>query len=126
MPRRGRAARRPDDRPGPRLTLAERPGGFVWRRDGALGMLSGNVDGALPPTFAEDGCMHRAIVVALTLGVAAVLDPGGAQAQDDRSSPPLPQLPRTLDTSEHRIRVVAIADGLAHPWSIAFLPDGDL
>jgi glucose/arabinose dehydrogenase len=49
-----------------------------------------------------------------------------ATAQDLRGSPPLPQLPQVYETSEQRIRVVEIADGLANPWSIAFLPNGDM
>ena len=27
-------------------------------------------------------------------------------------------------TQEHRVRIVTITSGLAHPWSLAFLPDG--
>ena len=27
-------------------------------------------------------------------------------------------------TEEHRVRIVTVASGLAHPWSLAFLPDG--
>ena len=38
---------------------------------------------------------------------------------------PLPALPIEFDTGEDmRIRVVAVATGLANPWSLAFLPDG--
>jgi glucose/arabinose dehydrogenase len=34
--------------------------------------------------------------------------------------------PYTFDTAEqHKIRVVVVARGLAHPFSLAFLPDGD-
>ena len=29
-----------------------------------------------------------------------------------------------LDVQGGRIRVVTVATGLVHPWSIAFLPDG--
>ena len=33
--------------------------------------------------------------------------------------------PRVFDTNtKQRIRVVTVASGLVHPWSIAFLPDG--
>lgn len=31
---------------------------------------------------------------------------------------------QTYATQEHRIRVVTLVQGLSHPWSIAFLPDG--
>ena len=42
-------------------------------------------------------------------------------------SRPLPRLPMEFDTAEEmRIRVVAVATGLANPWSLAFLPDGGI
>ena len=44
----------------------------------------------------------------------------------NRSSPPLPALPQTFFTAEQPIRVVPVATGLSHPWSLAFLPDGDM
>ena len=31
-----------------------------------------------------------------------------------------------IDSKEHRFKAVTIADGLAHPWGMAFLPGGDL
>jgi aldose sugar dehydrogenase len=43
-----------------------------------------------------------------------------------RASPPLPQLPQTFETAVQRIRVSAVATGLANPWSLAFLPNGDM
>ena len=52
-------------------------------------------------------------------GVASGLTPA------PRNSPPLPTLPQTLFTSELQIRVSAVATGLSHPWSLAFLPNGD-
>ena len=40
---------------------------------------------------------------------------------------PLPTEPMIFDTAEqHKIRVVVIAKGFAHPWSLVFLPDGDI
>lgn len=40
---------------------------------------------------------------------------------------PLPDHPVVLDTAEqHKIRVVPLVGGLSHPWSLAFLPDGDM
>jgi len=46
--------------------------------------------------------------------------------QGGRASPPLPPLPQTFETAVQRIRVSAIATGLANPWSLAFLPNGDM
>ena len=35
--------------------------------------------------------------------------------------------PFVFDTAEqHKLRVVVVARGLSHPWSIAFLPDGEM
>lgn len=40
---------------------------------------------------------------------------------------PLPDGPTVFETAEHpSVRVVVVARGLAHPWGMAFLPDGDL
>ena len=44
--------------------------------------------------------------------------------QAPRSSPPPPSLPQTFFSGETPIRVVPVARGLSHPWSLAFLPDG--
>jgi glucose/arabinose dehydrogenase len=61
-------------------------------------------------------------------GLAAVLLAVGqaAQAQDSRASPPLPSLPQVYETADFKIRVDTLADGLANPWSLAWLPNGDL
>jgi glucose/arabinose dehydrogenase len=55
-----------------------------------------------------------------------VLAGQAAQAQDSRASPPLPSFPQIYETADLKIRVEKIADGLANPWSIAWLPNGDL
>src|SRR5512147_2051927 len=34
------------------------------------------------------------------------------------------QAPQVLDVQGGKIRVVTVATGLVHPWSLAFLPDG--
>lgn len=57
-------------------------------------------------------------------GVLALVEIAGAQ--ELRGSPPLPPLPVVLPTSDYEIRVVELASGLANPWSIAFLPDGNM
>jgi glucose/arabinose dehydrogenase len=52
------------------------------------------------------------------------------QAQELPVSLPVPPLgpgPFVLDTAEqHKIRVVIVTKGLAHPWSLVFLPDGSM
>ncbi|HJR71666.1 MAG TPA: PQQ-dependent sugar dehydrogenase [Gammaproteobacteria bacterium] len=61
-------------------------------------------------------------------GLAAALLSVGqvAEAQDARASPPLPSFPQVYETADLEIRVVKAADGLANPWSLAWLPNGDL
>jgi len=49
-----------------------------------------------------------------------------AWAQGARSSPPPPSLPQTFFSAELPIRVVPVVTGLSHPWSLAFLPDGNI
>jgi glucose/arabinose dehydrogenase len=46
--------------------------------------------------------------------------------QGGRNSPPLPQLPQSFETAVQKIRVSVVASGLANPWSLAFLPNGDM
>ncbi len=47
-------------------------------------------------------------------------------AQDFTAAPPLPAFPQVYQTTEYPIKVDLVAGGLANPWSIAFLPDGDM
>jgi glucose/arabinose dehydrogenase len=65
--------------------------------------------------------MRKFLIAAAVLSAA-----GSAHAQDLRASPPLPPLPVTLETSDYTVRVVEVASGLSNPWSMAFLPDGDM
>jgi glucose/arabinose dehydrogenase len=37
---------------------------------------------------------------------------------------PLPSGPSVFDTSQHKIRVVTVVNGLSRPYALAFLPDG--
>ncbi len=39
---------------------------------------------------------------------------------------PLPKGPSVFKTSDYMIRAVTVADGLTRPWSLAFLPGGDM
>jgi glucose/arabinose dehydrogenase len=66
--------------------------------------------------------MRKSVGVAAALLLAAP----AARAQDSRASPPLPSLPQVYETADLMIRVVKVADGLANPWSMAWLPNGDL
>ncbi|HEV3334366.1 MAG TPA: PQQ-dependent sugar dehydrogenase [Bryobacteraceae bacterium] len=72
--------------------------------------------------------MSRLFLSAIIL-VAAV----SAQQRPPQRNPigfpvtPLGDGPFLIDTAEqHRIRVVVVAKGLSHPWSLAFLPDGNM
>jgi glucose/arabinose dehydrogenase len=46
--------------------------------------------------------------------------------QGGRASLPLPSLPQTFETAQQKIRVSVVVTGLANPWSLAFLPNGDM
>src|SRR6516165_11751624 len=52
------------------------------------------------------------------------------QAQGPAIGVPVPPLgagPFVLDTAEqHKIRVTVVTQGLEHPWSLVFLPDGSI
>lgn len=70
---------------------------------------------------------NRALgVLTLAITGALLFDVGLGAQQGGRASPPLPSLPQSFDTAVQRIRVTAVATGLANPWSLAFLPDGDM
>ena len=58
------------------------------------------------------------------LGAAALLAivSSGAYAQTAQSAAAAAS--QELDVQGGKIRVVTVASGLAHPWSLAFLPDG--
>lgn len=44
----------------------------------------------------------------------------------NRASPPLDSLPETVFSADYEIRIEQLADGLQNPWSLAFLPNGDI
>jgi glucose/arabinose dehydrogenase len=68
--------------------------------------------------FRRTVCGAAVLVAAGT----ALLNSQGAP----RNSPPPGTLPQTLFTSDYQVRVSAVATGLSHPWSLAFLPNGDM
>lgn len=63
----------------------------------------------------------------LLISLAAVLLSSNLSGQQGgRLSPPLPQLPLTFETAQERIRVSVVVSGLANPWGLVFLPNGDM
>jgi len=69
--------------------------------------------------------MHKLAVLAAALAASVVVARNG-NAQGFRSSPPLPSFPQVYETADLKIRVVLVAGGLSNPWSIAWLPDGEM
>ena len=66
------------------------------------------------------------VIAGLVITVVGASAPLSAQRSARATSPPLPTLPATFFTSELSVRVSAVATGLSHPWSLAFLPDGSM
>jgi len=64
-------------------------------------------------------CRYCLMFALLSILILLPIAPG--HAQQPQSAIPSPQ---TLDVQGGKIRVVTIATGLFHPWSLAFLPDG--
>jgi glucose/arabinose dehydrogenase len=63
----------------------------------------------------------------ISAGFAAVLVIAGQAVEaQSRASLPLPALPQVYETADLKIRVEKVADGLVNPWSLAWLPNGDL
>ncbi len=68
--------------------------------------------------------MKHSTPLAVCASLLVLISP--AFAQDFVAAPPLPEFPVTYQTTEYAIRVDKVADGLSNPWSIAFLPNGDM
>jgi len=71
------------------------------------------------------GLRHVGLGIAVSLALAGA---GQAQQQPDLGPRPVTvaDTPYTFDTAEqHGIKVSVVARGLAHPFSLAFLPNGD-
>jgi glucose/arabinose dehydrogenase len=59
----------------------------------------------------------------VALGAAAASAVCDAQ---NRASPPLAELPAVVFSADYEILVEQVAGGLENPWSLQFLPDGDM
>ncbi len=62
-------------------------------------------------------------VLFLTLAVGCT--PGAPEAENPPDVAAVPEA-QVFETTEYQIRVVTVADGLSYPYSMAFLPDGDM
>jgi glucose/arabinose dehydrogenase len=66
-------------------------------------------------------------LAAVTVLLATSLAVVSAQRQIGVARTPLGDGPWVFDTAEqHKVRVVAVTKGLANPWSLAFLPSGEM
>src|SRR5438552_1959926 len=63
----------------------------------------------------------RYSLMSALLSILILLPIARSHAQQPQSASKNPQ---TLDVQGGKVRVVTIATGLFHPWSLAFLPDG--
>jgi aldose sugar dehydrogenase len=63
-------------------------------------------------------CRHALVACMLLLSNAALAQGFG--------SPPLGEGPWQIQTAQAKIQVSVVARGLSHPWSMAFLPNGDM
>ena len=66
--------------------------------------------------------MLKLITLAALSGLVV---PGSAMAQS-RASPPPPSLPAVVFSADYEILVEPVVAGLQNPWSLAFLPGGDI
>jgi glucose/arabinose dehydrogenase len=68
-----------------------------------------------------------AVAVMVIVAAAAFAQQRGQGQRAGISVPPLGDGPFVFDTGEqHKIRVSVVTKGLSHPWSLAFLPDGNI
>jgi glucose/arabinose dehydrogenase len=65
---------------------------------------------------------HLASLCAAAVLAFVIAETG--RAQQPPAAPASPPAPTVLDVQNGQIRVIPVATGLVHPWSLAFLPDG--
>ena len=70
---------------------------------------------------------YRCTLLVVVLGLLASALSGQTQDPAPAMPPrPLPDGPLTFDTAEHTQIRVSVIKGLSHPWSLVFLPNGDM
>src|SRR4029078_8244545 len=81
-------------------------------------------------TRMEKPMPRAAVVIVAAVAVAVGLSLSAQQrgrAPIGITWPPLGAGPFVLDTAQqHKLRVVVVTKGLKNPWSLAFLPDGQM
>lgn len=82
----------------------------------------GSHGGALELLRLRDVLTRQWLAVLLLVSSGARV---GAQSPVQVSSSSLPDFPTSIETAEHTIGITAVR-GLSHPWSLAFLPNGDI
>jgi glucose/arabinose dehydrogenase len=65
-------------------------------------------------------------LLAIGLSLALLGEAASAQAIGGIAAPPPPTEPVVFDTDKGQIRVVPVANGLSHPWGMAFRDNGDI
>src|SRR5262244_4434468 len=67
------------------------------------------------------------VVMVIVVAAAAYAQQRAQGPRPGISVPPLGDGPFVFDTGEqHKIRVSVVTKGLSHPWSLVFLPDGNM
>ena len=67
---------------------------------------------------------RHAVLAVLAVPVCVLTNAGSVAAQNTRGTAVSPDA--VLESARHHYRVVTVVEGLDHPWSMAWLPGGDL
>ena len=70
-----------------------------------------------------DNALRFLTTIAITIGLLTSSTPSFAQK---RTVPRVGHQGILLESADYRLRLVTVAAGLSHPWSLALLPDGDI
>jgi len=97
----------------------------------AFPMISANVRTVTAIALATGIVVAGAIGLAQTVPAAGqtgapAVTPQIPTGRTGRGGYPMPALPAVFDTYQHKVRVSVVARGLDRPWSLLFLPNGDM